>query len=128
MGIRISGQNATTLRYRNTLPTGRVNSMSTSLADGAPAAGTASTEAASSLDDLIRRINDGMGSSDSPAEPEVPPEFVPRQPQTLNEANLSAEEVEKIVCKLMASQGSMAGRKISEHVGLPFGLMDGLLR
>jgi hypothetical protein len=98
-------------------------------AEGCVTPSTKASDAAKSLDELIARINDGLSDKDKPAE-STPQnqDFVPRQPQSFQEACLNAEEVEKIVCKLLASQGAIPGRKISEHIGLPFGLMDGLLR
>src|SRR5262245_23049049 len=90
-------------------------------------ASTSAPERAASLDDLIARINGGLADRVTQEQP-VSQEFVPRQPQSFDEACLNSEELEKIVCKLMASQGCLSGRKVSEHIGLPFGLMDGLLR
>src|SRR5262245_8421064 len=91
------------------------------------AVGGPSGETPKSLDELIARINDGLNQEEKAAPP-PPTEFVPRQPQTLTEACLTAEEVERIVCKLMACQGCLSGRKIAEHIGIPFGIMEGLLR
>jgi hypothetical protein len=91
-----------------------------------PGAGQ-SGETPKSLDELIARINDGLDQEEKAAPP-PPIEFVPKQPQTLNEACLTAEEIERIVCKLMACQGCLSGRKLAEHIGIPFGIMEGLLR
>lgn len=52
--------------------------------------------------------------------------FVPRQPRTLAETGQRAEDIEKLICKLLASRGSLNGRQIADHLGLPFGLMEGL--
>ena len=74
------------------------------------------------LDGLLDRVRvelDGSGDSHG---------FVPKQPQSLKETGLIQEDVEKLVCKYLLARGSCSGRKISEHLGLPFGLLDGLLR
>lgn len=64
-----------------------------------------------------------------PSEPQVetPSAFVPRSPQTLQEAGLTADDVEMIICKLLLAKGSHAGRTIAEHLGLPFGVVEPLL-
>jgi predicted ATPase with chaperone activity len=93
------------------------------LAELAPESTEESAASSGSLAELINQIHQRLSDSEPPTE-----SFVPPQPKSLEEAGVSAEEIEKIVCKLLASRGAMAGRKIAEHVGLPFGLMEGLLR
>jgi hypothetical protein len=104
--------------------------MTTSALDASDTENAAySSGAVKSLDELIARINEGRGDQENEStQAAAQQEFTPRQPQSFHEASLTAEEIEKIVCKLLASQGSISGRKVSEHIGLPFGLMDGLLR
>ena len=60
-----------------------------------------------------------IGSSDATP-------FMPRQPRTLAETGQRVEDIEKLICKLLASRGSLSGRQIAEHLGMPFGLMEGL--
>jgi predicted ATPase with chaperone activity len=52
--------------------------------------------------------------------------FIPRPPRTLEETGQRAEDIEKLICKLLASRGSLNGRQIAEHLGLPFSLLEGL--
>ena len=96
-----------------------------------------STSGNSTLDALLSKINRQLTGNEpeSKSEPEAKSEaelksdvFVPPQPQTLEEAGISPDEVEKVICKLLAVRGSMPGRKIAEHVGLSFGLVEVLLR
>jgi len=75
------------------------------------------------LDTLISRINQQLGKAEA-----TTGEFCPQQPQSFEEAGVSSEEVEKIICKLLSARGALSGRKIAEHVGLSFGVMDELLR
>jgi predicted ATPase with chaperone activity len=76
-----------------------------------------------SLEDLISRVNQRIVPDGEPSDT-----FRPRQPQSFDEAGLTAEEVDKIVCRLLAARGALTGRRIAEHVGLAFGVMEGLLR
>jgi hypothetical protein len=119
----------TTFYLHNRLPLYfRRTFMETAAAEVSGISQSTGLESSTTLDDLIARINGGLGDKEKPEPPPEPKEFVPKQPQSFAEACLSAEELEKIVCKLMASHGALTGRKISDHIGLPFGLMDGLLR
>ena len=74
------------------------------------------------LASLLANPKEGNGKEDSSSK------FVPRQPRSLEEAGLLLEDVEKLVCKFLLARGAHAGRKIAEHIGLPFGLLEALLR
>lgn len=54
--------------------------------------------------------------------------FVPKAPQTLEEAGLNLADVMNLVIKFLASRGVETGYKISMQVGLSFGLVEGILR
>ena len=54
--------------------------------------------------------------------------FSPRAPQTIEEAGLNLSDVMNLVIKYLASRGVETGFKICMQVGLPFGLVEGILR
>jgi predicted ATPase with chaperone activity len=66
------------------------------------------------------------------AAPASPPpaldEFVPPEPATMDDTGLSANDVEGLVLKLILNNGPTQGRKISEQIRLPFGLVTDQLR
>ncbi len=94
----------------------------------------------SKLNGLLQRIHSLAGGSDQPngsdssqlhegrALGEQQVEFIPREPQSLQEVGLSASEVEALVLKLMLSRGDLVGRDIADHIRLPFVLVDEVLR
>ncbi len=55
-------------------------------------------------------------------------EFVPLEPNSLAEARLNSGAVEGLALKLLLSRGDMSGRLISDHIKLPFRLIDEQLR
>lgn len=91
------------------------------------------------LDALLQRINALTGDGKSPAAPpDVPvavPEpdeassgFVPIEPQSLAQAQLSESEVEALISKYLLARGNATGREVADQVRLPFVLIDELLR
>lgn len=54
--------------------------------------------------------------------------FVPREPKSFREAELTQTAVEELVLKFLFARGEVTGREIAEQVALPFGLIDELLR
>ncbi len=54
--------------------------------------------------------------------------FVPVEPASFQEAQLTESEVEALVLKFLLARGEATGREIGEQIRLPFGLLDGLLR
>jgi predicted ATPase with chaperone activity len=54
--------------------------------------------------------------------------YVPRAPETLEETGLSQSEVEALVMKYLLNTGAASGRQISDHLHLPFRVMERLLR
>src|SRR5262245_1357881 len=50
--------------------------------------------------------------------------FRPAEPKTIEETGLTATIVENLIVKYVLLIGSASGRKISEQVCLPFGLLD----
>jgi predicted ATPase with chaperone activity len=55
-------------------------------------------------------------------------EFLPRAPTTIEETGLSHSEMEALLLKLLLNCGALPGRDIAQHINLPFGLVEGLLR
>lgn len=100
------------------------------------------------LDELVERLNRLIGSSKTRNEqptamPESPKaevsqassledwaetDFVPVEPQTLEEAQLTESEVEALVLKYLLARGEASGRTIADQVKLPFIIIDALLR
>jgi hypothetical protein len=54
--------------------------------------------------------------------------FIPLEPATFAEAGLTTSAVEGLMLKMLLSRGDTTGRQISEHLRLPFLILDELLR
>lgn len=94
------------------------------------------------LDALIRRIHSLTGEAESePAAeaPEAAPDaspvadaaasaFFPAEPESFAQAQLTESDVEALVVKFLLARGDATGREISDHIRLPFVLVDDLLR
>ncbi len=57
----------------------------------------------------------------------APAEFVPHEPDRLEQLGLTTEEIERLVLKLLLARGSVEGRRIAQSLCLPFGLLAPLL-
>jgi len=53
--------------------------------------------------------------------------FVPRQPNSLEDAQLTGAEVEALILKYLLARGEVSGRAIADQTQLPFILIDELL-
>ena len=92
------------------------------------------------LDGLLQRVNRLAGDAQHPALvesngyipiAEAPPtygDFVPQEPTTLEETGLSSSDIESLILKLMLARGNLSGREVTEHVKLPFAMVERLLR
>ncbi len=60
--------------------------------------------------------------------PGIPDAFVPIEPLTLEDAEITSSAVEGLILKLMLSRGDLSGREVHDHLKLPFRLVDDLLR
>ena len=86
------------------------------------------------LDALLDRINQLKATTDKPSsiaapEPEADENaFVPVEPESFREAQLTDSEVEALALKFLLARGDAAGREIAEQIKLPFVLVDELLR
>lgn len=84
------------------------------------------------LDEMLGRIREKTGQTE-PAQPDAGSaptrdEFIPIEPNSFEEAQLTTSAVEGLFLKLLLSRGDATGRQISEHIKLPFRLVDELLR
>lgn len=89
------------------------------------------------LDALIERINNLSG--EAPPSDEQPGEqpqsaqpgrndFVPVEPASIEDAQLTESEVEALALKYLLARGDATGRTIADQLRLPFVLVDELLR
>jgi predicted ATPase with chaperone activity len=53
--------------------------------------------------------------------------FWPAEPTSLEDAGLSSSLVESFLCQVLQSVGTQSGRKLAEHIGLPFAIVDQVL-
>lgn len=78
----------------------------------------------SHLSELFERVGSLLGGSkDSEGET-----FRPPAPETLEDTQLSFEEVERLILKFLLSKGSASGRKICAQIKLPFQIVDPILK
>jgi hypothetical protein len=77
----------------------------------------------SQLTDLFDRVNNLLGPGDSDTEA-----FRPLTPETLEDTQLTPEEVERLALKFLLSKGTASGRQISSQLKLPFHLIDPILK
>ena len=83
------------------------------------------------LDALVDRINKlgaEPGAEGTPPEPDDENPFVPTEPASFRQAELTDSEVEALILKFLLARGDAAGRDIADQVKLPFVLVDELLR
>jgi len=98
----------------------------------------ANAESDETVDALLDRINRLAQSPEQQPEnqkelqPPVGTEpvepFIPVEPESFEEADLTGSEVEALILKYLLARGDAAGRDIAEQVKLPFVLIDELLR
>ena len=53
-----------------------------------------------------------------------PKSFTPPEPRNLEEAGLSEALVETLICKQLAALGNATGRDLSDHLCLPYGVLE----
>ncbi len=86
------------------------------------------------LEQLLDRLRNTAGASQNTPEAAgqaaglAGETFVPLEPATFAEAGLTISGVEGLTLKLLLSRGDSTGRQISDHLRLPFGILDELLR
>lgn len=52
-----------------------------------------------------------------------PTEFIPREPERIEQVGLSIEEIERLIMKFLLARGSTEGRRVAQSLCLPFGLL-----
>lgn len=67
-----------------------------------------------------------LETADPASAPVVTLAYTPRQPATLADSGLASEDIEKLICKLLAGRGALNGRQIADHLGLPFRLLEAI--
>jgi len=85
------------------------------------------------LDELLGRVKQLVGDKPAPvAAPTALPlnqdAFVPFEPATLREAELSEALIEELILKYLLSTGNATGRLVADQVKLPFKLVEERLR
>ena len=78
----------------------------------------------SQLSELFDRVNDLLGSGPDDSDQA----FRPAVPETLEETQLTFEEVERLILKFLLSKGSAQGRVICGQICLPFQIVEPILR
>ncbi len=86
------------------------------------------------LEGLNRRLSQGLPARkpapfqppELPQDPDNP--FVPLEPRSFEEAQLTETEVEGLVLKFLLARGDGSGRQIADQLKLPFILIERLLR
>ena len=82
------------------------------------------------LEQLLGRLGQLTGKpvpSEGPA-PSSENEFVPLEPPSFREMELTDTEIEALVLKYLLARGDASGREVSEQTNLPFVLLEELLR
>ncbi len=77
------------------------------------------------LDHLLSRIADLAGGNNMTIDEDGA--FLPLEPDTLEEAQLSEGEVEALILKYLLAKGSATGRDCADQVRLPFKIVERLL-
>ncbi|MCE5302058.1 MAG: AAA family ATPase [Planctomycetaceae bacterium] len=86
------------------------------------------TEPDASLVAALARIQRLTGGVPSEAPPIAPDAFMPVEPRSFAEAQLTDSHVESLILKFLLARGDATGRDIADQVKLPFVMVDELLR
>jgi hypothetical protein len=76
------------------------------------------------LSALFDRVNSLLGD----LQPSADEAFRPRVPNSLRDARLTEEDVERLVFKFLLQRGSATGREMCMNLRLPYALLDPLLK
>ncbi|MEI7699817.1 MAG: AAA family ATPase [Planctomycetia bacterium] len=81
------------------------------------------------IDVLFDRVNTILGDN-SVVRPEVATgsAFIPRQPRSLREANVSPSVMERIIMRFLLQASVLAGRRIATQLKLPYKLVEPVLK
>lgn len=81
------------------------------------------------IDELFDRVNTILGDhSLVNTDPVSGVGFVPRQPRSLREANVSPNVMERIIMRFLLQASILAGRRIATQLRLPFKLVEPVLK
>ena len=81
------------------------------------------------IDELFDRVNTILGDhSLVKSEPVPGAGFVPRQPRSLREANVSPNVMERIIMRFLLQASILAGLRIATQLRLPFKLVEPVLK
>jgi len=82
------------------------------------------------LEALLSRINGAVEPEAPAAEPaeEAGDAFVPVEPTSFREAQLTDSEVEALAMKYLMAKGNASGHEVADQIQLPFVLVDELLK
>ena len=50
--------------------------------------------------------------------------YWPAEPRSIEDTGLSESLIESLICQILLASGTLSGRRISECIGLPFGVVD----
>lgn len=76
------------------------------------------------LEELFNRVSSLLGDM----QPDANEQFRPRAPNSLEEARLTEEDVERLIFKFLLLRGSASGREISHQIKVPYALLEPLLK
>lgn len=94
---------------------------------GIPAGMIARTGNGSTADDTNQQLEALLSRVDGLVS-DRPTEFMPKEPRSISATGLTAEEVEKLILKLLNARGSATGRKVSAHLCLPFPIIENVIK
>lgn len=81
---------------------------------------SAGNELSGEIEQLLSRVEQLV--------PDRQADFVPSEPRSIAETGLTAEEIEKLVLKLLNARGAVSGRQIANHLCLPYLLVDQVVK
>jgi hypothetical protein len=76
------------------------------------------------ISQLFDRVNMLLGD----LQPESGEQFRPKIPETLAEARLTEEDVERLALKFLLLRGSATGREICQQIKLPYAILEPLMK
>ena len=76
------------------------------------------------LEELFNRVSSLLGDM----QPDANEQFRPRVPNSLEEARLTEEDVERLIFKYLLLKGSGSGRELCQQIKVPYALIEPLLK
>ncbi len=75
------------------------------------------------LNELFTRVQSLLGGKENKGGT-----FTPHEPESLEDTGLTFEEIERLILKFLLAKGGMTGRKISQQICLPYGIVEPILK